>query len=55
MPDILLEATINTHPDKVYQALTDQEGIRAWWTQQASAAPKVGRCRNLVFTGGRCS
>jgi uncharacterized protein YndB with AHSA1/START domain len=37
MPDILLEATINAPPEKLYQALTEQEGIRAWWTQQATA------------------
>ena len=53
MPDILLEATINASPEKVYQALTEQEGIRSWWTQQASAVPKVGTVSEFGFYGGQ--
>ncbi|MEO8397650.1 MAG: SRPBCC domain-containing protein, partial [Chloroflexota bacterium] len=53
MPDILLEATINTAPDKVYAALTDQEAIRSWWTQQATAVPKVGTVSEFGFYGGQ--
>jgi uncharacterized protein YndB with AHSA1/START domain len=53
MPDILLEATINASPDKVYQALTDQEAIRSWWTQQANAVPKVGSVSEFRFYNGQ--
>ena len=53
MPDILFEAMINAPPDKLYKALTEQEGIRSWWTQQATAAPKVGSTSEFGFYGGQ--
>jgi uncharacterized protein YndB with AHSA1/START domain len=53
MPDILLEATINAPPEKIYQALTEQNGIRSWWTQQATAQPKVGTVSEFRFYNGQ--
>ena len=52
MPDILLEAYINAPADKLYTALTEQEGIRSWWSQQAEAAPQVGTVSDVRFYNG---
>ncbi len=53
MPDILLEATIFAPPETLYTALTEQEGLRSWWTQQATAAPKVGSTSEFRFYNGQ--
>jgi uncharacterized protein YndB with AHSA1/START domain len=53
MPDILHEVPINGTPEKIYQALTDQSGLRAWWTTAASAQPKVGTVSEFEFYGGQ--
>ena len=53
MPDILREATIFAPPDKIYTALTEQDGIRSWWTQQANAAPKIGSVTEVKFYNGQ--
>ncbi len=42
MPDVLHEVTIAAAPDKVYKALTEQQGLEAWWTTHAIAEAKVG-------------
>lgn len=52
MPDILFEVPINAPADKLYQALTDQQGLRSWWTQAANAQPKVGTVSEFSFYNG---
>jgi uncharacterized protein YndB with AHSA1/START domain len=52
MPDIVLEVTIAATPDKVYRAITEQEGLSRWWTPEAAARPEVGAVAAFAFTGG---
>jgi|SRR5579859_1682845 len=53
MPDILLELTIAATPDKVFQALTEPQGLEAWWTTHIAAEPKVGSAVQVFFRGGQ--
>jgi uncharacterized protein YndB with AHSA1/START domain len=53
MPDILFEAPINAPPETIYRALTEQEGIRSWWTLQANAKPEVGTVSEFRFYNGQ--
>jgi uncharacterized protein YndB with AHSA1/START domain len=49
MPDILHEVTIQGSPEKVYDALTHQEGLESWWTTNAKAEPKEGTILEFQF------
>jgi len=53
MPDILHEVTIQGAPDKIYEAITQQNGLRGWWTTQATAQPAVGSVSEFKFYGGQ--
>lgn len=53
MPDILFEAPINAAPETLYRALTEQDEIRLWWTQQANAKPEVGSVGEFRFYNGQ--
>jgi uncharacterized protein YndB with AHSA1/START domain len=53
MFDILHEVTIEAPPGKVYQAITEQEGLAAWWTTHTTAQPKVGAVNEFGFEGGQ--
>ena len=53
MPDILLELTIATPPEKVFKALTEQQGLEAWWTTHMIAEPKVGSPLEAFMRGGQ--
>ena len=52
MHDILLESTIAAAPDKVFRALTEQQGIEAWWAPRVVAEPKVGSTVEATFHVG---
>lgn len=52
MPDILHEVTIDSSPDKVFEALTEQNGLQSWWTEHATAQPKTGTVSEFSFYGG---
>jgi uncharacterized protein YndB with AHSA1/START domain len=52
MPDVLLEAHISAPADTLYKALTEQEGIRSWWSLQTNAEPKVGTVSEVKFYNG---
>ena len=41
MPDILHRIGIKVSPEKVYAALTEQEGLAGWWTKETKATPKI--------------
>lgn len=43
MPNICLEVVINAPIEKVYQAVTSQEGLAAWWTPAATVNGDVAR------------
>jgi uncharacterized protein YndB with AHSA1/START domain len=53
MPDILHEVTIMGPSEKIAQAITQQAGLRAWWTEQAKAEPKPGTISEFQFYGGQ--
>jgi uncharacterized protein YndB with AHSA1/START domain len=53
MPDILHELTIAATPDRVYRAITEEQGLASWWTPQATAQPKIGSIAEFSFSGGR--
>ena len=50
--DILHEVTIDAPPAKVYEALTEQSGLQAWWTEHATAETQVGSVSEFSFYGG---
>ncbi len=52
MPDILHEVTIAATPDKVFKAITEQQGLAAWWTTHTVAEPRVGSVGEFSFPGG---
>jgi uncharacterized protein YndB with AHSA1/START domain len=49
MPDILHRIKINASPQRVYDALTLQEGLSNWWSRDAAAKPKVGSVAEFGF------
>jgi len=49
MPNILQQIRINATADKVYRALTTQEGLSSWWTTSVKAEAKVGAILEFRF------
>jgi uncharacterized protein YndB with AHSA1/START domain len=37
---------------RVYKAVTEEEGLRGWWTRQAKAAAQVGHVNEFPFASG---
>jgi len=42
MADMSHQVYIDAPPDKVYQAISTQEGLKSWWTIDTEAEPRVG-------------
>ena len=51
MPEILHTLPIHGPRSKVYQALTEQEGLQGWWTRFARAEPTIGYSNESGFGG----
>ena len=49
MPDIRHLLTIGAPAASVYRAVTEQDGLRAWWTPEALAKPEVGAVAEFRF------
>jgi uncharacterized protein YndB with AHSA1/START domain len=49
MPDILHRIGINASPEKVYDALSQQQGLAGWWTVNTKASPTVGTINQFRF------
>ena len=49
MFDILHRIGINSTPEKVYRALSEQEGLAGWWTTNTTASPIVGAIDKFRF------
>ena len=49
MPEILHLIKIRATPQKVYQAISTAEGIRDWWTRDATFDPKIGGAGEFGF------
>jgi uncharacterized protein YndB with AHSA1/START domain len=53
MHDIMHLIKIHASSGRLYQAITTTEGIRQWWTRDASIEPKVGGVGEFGFFGRR--
>lgn len=51
MADILHALPILAKRKLVYKALTEQDGLRSWWTRFAMAEPTVGYVNQFGFGG----
>ena len=51
MLEILHTLRIEDKPSKVYRAITDQNGLRGWWTRFTMAEPTVGYVNEFGFGG----
>jgi uncharacterized protein YndB with AHSA1/START domain len=49
MHNILHRIVIETTPDKLYRALTTQQGLSAWWTKNSSNGDNVGSAISFLF------
>ena len=49
MADIKHNVVIKATPEKVYQAVTTQEGIEAWWCKNTTAKPEEGFVNIFIF------
>ncbi len=49
MPDILHRVGIQAPVEKVYRALTSEEGLAGWWTRKAKAPPGLGAALEFQF------
>lgn len=52
MSNILLEFTIDAPPKDVYTAITQEEGVKGWWTSDTSVDQTVGGTAEFGFGGG---
>ena len=52
MAAIVEELTIEASPKSVFNALTQQEKIACWWTDDLSATPEVGSLAEFRFSQG---
>jgi uncharacterized protein YndB with AHSA1/START domain len=51
MAEIRHNVVIKATPEKVYKAVTTQEGIESWWCKNTTAKPEVGFVN--IFTFGK--
>ena len=51
MADIRINLNIKADPEKIFNALTTQDGLSSWWAKQTTAKPEVGFVN--VFTFGK--
>ena len=51
MADIKHYLIIKAAPEKIYEAITTQDGLASWWAKQTTANPEVGFVN--VFTFGK--
>jgi uncharacterized protein YndB with AHSA1/START domain len=49
MPDIRHELIIGAPPEKVYEAITGQQGLAGWWTPEATAKAEIGSVARFPF------
>jgi uncharacterized protein YndB with AHSA1/START domain len=49
--DIIHAIGIKTTPERLYEAITTQKGLAAWWTPGTKAEPRVGGVNEFKFDG----
>ena len=52
MPDIHHLVFIKSTAEKIYTAITTQQGIASWWSVNNNAKPEVGSIYRIFFGGG---
>jgi uncharacterized protein YndB with AHSA1/START domain len=52
VPDILHQLTIEAPVADVFRAVSEPEGINAWWTKRCNGAPVEGSVYELFFAPG---
>jgi uncharacterized protein YndB with AHSA1/START domain len=52
MTDIHHRVGIKASPEKIYEALTTNDGLTRWWTNDVSGAGEVGSTIEFRFNGG---
>lgn len=53
MADIKHKLVIKTAPEKVFKAITTQEGLESWWCTQTTAKPELGFVNVFIFGNSR--
>jgi uncharacterized protein YndB with AHSA1/START domain len=53
MADIVHLVPIQASPQSVYEAITTEEGLKSWWTDDVSAEPREGSTATFRFEGGQ--
>lgn len=53
MADILHLVPIQASPQAIYEALTTEEGLASWWTDDVAAEPREGSTAVFRFEGGQ--
>ncbi len=53
MPDIMHLIKIHAPAERVFTAITTEDGIRQWWTRDATIEPKIGAAGEFGFYGKR--
>lgn len=51
MPDILHTLPITGKRNKIYRAITEQDGLRSWFTRYAMAESTIGHVNQFGFAG----
>ena len=49
MAEIRHNVVIKATPDKIYKAITTQEGLANWWAKQTTAKPQIGFLNTFTF------
>jgi uncharacterized protein YndB with AHSA1/START domain len=49
MAEIRHNVVIKTTPEKIYSAITTQEGLSSWWAKQTTAKPETGFVNIFTF------
>lgn len=49
--DIVHSVDIQTTPDRLYEAITTQQGLSKWWTPEVKAEPVIGALNEFHFHG----
>jgi uncharacterized protein YndB with AHSA1/START domain len=49
MAEIKLNLVIKATPEKIYEAITTQEGLANWWAKRTVAKPDVGFVNQFTF------
>ena len=49
MPEIRHNVIIKTTPEKIYEAITSEEGLANWWAKQTIAKPELGFVNIFTF------